>query len=150
MDRFCSLASHLFGYLAFALAVLAPLAVPQNAFADSGSDCASACSAGCNGDTTCMMNCSSVCSDGGCNARCYGDPSCEATCSNCISQCNGNSTCQANCAGAISGWSPFWCSSCTTAVDPVSGKSCDTGLCLCVNPIWCRINSTASACYCPP
>ena len=43
MDRFYSTSSRLFGCLAFALALLAPLTVPQNATADSGSDCIAGC-----------------------------------------------------------------------------------------------------------
>lgn len=53
MTRLYSFATWWFSSLAIALAVLAPLMAPENAFADGGMDCNSVC----NGDPTCVACC---------------------------------------------------------------------------------------------
>ena len=111
MDRFYSLASRLFGYLAFALAVLAPLAVPQSGFADSGSDCAMGCGTTCSAqcdpsDMTCMMNCMASC-----NADCSAGNTCAQT-------CGGDSACQAGCCQTACNGVPGCVASCTSFVAP--------------------------------
>lgn len=164
MDRMYSLASHLFGYLAFALAVLAPLTVPQNVLADSGTTCLSGCmnrcSAQCNGDPACIGNCMGPC-QAGCNAgttcgqQCNGDSTCVTAC--CQSACNGNQTCVTNCnASAIGFFSTLFCSDCTPkplVYDSLYKKyrPCFQGVCGCFNPVQCRVNPMNTAvCSCPP
>ena len=121
MDRFYSLASRLFGYLAFALALLAPLAVPQNAWADSGSDCAMGCgdycAAQCGSDMMCSMSCNSACNSGcSCSQQYPGDPSAQAAC--CQTACNGDPSCVTSCSSALAAGACSGTSICQIISDP--------------------------------
>jgi hypothetical protein len=83
--------------LALALAVVATLAVPEEAFADSGSCtyCASACTTQCGSDNTCYENCMASCTQGCCTQQCNGDTTCMESC--CEGACGSDQTCLQNC-----------------------------------------------------
>ena len=150
MDRFYSLTSRLFGYLAFALALLAPLAVPRSGFADSGSDCMTACqttcTAQCAGEPSCLSNCNAMCPGACCYTQCNGETICQSSC--CASLCNNDRTCEANCGGATSGY-PFpilFCSNCDPKYRDKLGK-CTQLLCGCTGPgNRCKVSTPYCSC----
>ena len=102
MDRSCSLLSWFFFCMAAVLATVATLAVPENAFADTGSDCANYCIAqgyypGTSGFNNCVGSC--------CSATCGSDSGCKTNC--CASACGSDSVCNSACSAAAVDC--FWC-----------------------------------------
>lgn len=110
MDRVYSMGSRLFGTLAAALLLLAPLTVPQNAFATAGATCESACVAKmkkiCGTDKACLQifgpECLLTCLEANCNSN---DGACitkvSAAFTKCSKNCNGNVACLKKCAVAV-------------------------------------------------
>ena len=103
MSRLYSLGSWSFASVAIALAVLVPLAVPENAFADTAMTCMINCPGYCVSQCgvasgPCYDGCRAECPGRCCDQQCNGDPSCLANC--CQSLCTGSSdpNCLANCA----------------------------------------------------
>lgn len=65
MARLCTLLSWFFFCLTPVLVTVAVLAVPENAFADAGTEyCESYCKGQCGDDMTCFMNCNAACNGG--------------------------------------------------------------------------------------
>lgn len=94
MMRLWAMMAWLCNSVGLALAVVAPLLVPDEAFADTGA-CTSSCQSSCApGDMTCLANCGATC----CLPGCIGssDPNCMTTC--CAAVCNNDPTCIQNCA----------------------------------------------------
>lgn len=82
MVRLYSLSSWFCTCVAIVLAILVPLVVPEDVFANAGNDCYSVCSETCGTDSSCMSSCMSSC----CQSMCMGssDPNCVADCTNFI------------------------------------------------------------------
>lgn len=99
MSRLYSFGAGSFTGLAFVLAVLLPLAVPDGVLADAGSTCSaqcqSSCSAQCNGDPMCMQYCLSQCGGTCCQSQCGSDPNCPTSC--CQAVCGNDPVCQQSC-----------------------------------------------------
>jgi len=85
MIRFTSLSGWFFTCLGFALMVVSALAVPPNAFADAGSDCAEYCSSQPPGSPEEYWQCLADC--------CSWDEAC------CQSACDGGTECMDGCTG---------------------------------------------------
>jgi hypothetical protein len=97
MSRLYSLGSWSCLSLGLALAVVATLAVPEEAFADSGecASCATTCGETCGSDNTCYENCMAPCTQGCCTQLCGTDDSCYSSC--CQAACGSDQTCYNNC-----------------------------------------------------
>jgi hypothetical protein len=126
MLRLYSLGSWFCTSLALTLAVVAALAVPEGAFADSGlppppppcTNCSGDCSYQCGSDNTCYENCMTDCTGPCCNGQCGSDPDCYYSC--CQAACGDDQTCQANCQA---GWAGPGCTGGTTCYTP--GNKCN-------------------------
>jgi hypothetical protein len=99
--RLCTLGSWFCTSLALALSVVAALAVPEGAFADSGDPlacgtCSGDCAGQCGGTgNACYENCMTNCLGSCCGQQCGTDPGCWSLC--CRNACMGDPTCLANC-----------------------------------------------------
>jgi hypothetical protein len=150
MDRVYSLSSRLFGYLAVTLALLAPLAVPQNAFADSASDCMAGsmswCMTQCGMDTGCISACYAAAPGACCDLQCNGDSACQTAC--CQNLCNGDSTCLANCSAALTFCKPS--TKCSAIKDETScfGGSVSTNVKCPEGQVHCNCRWRALKCSC--
>ncbi len=80
MRKVEALSAWLFFCLGLVLLGLSILAVPQNAFAQSGGDCSTVCCNSCYPSGSCNMS-----------SACYTD--CYAVCDQCVTECQGNQSC---------------------------------------------------------
>jgi hypothetical protein len=110
MLRLYSLGSWLCVSVSLALAVVAALAVPEGAFADSGNpppppppctNCSADCSYNCGSDNACYENCMTTCTGGCCGYECGSDGTCFSTC--CQDACGTDTTCLDNCVAQSPG-----------------------------------------------
>lgn len=126
MTRLFALASWCLTCVAISLAVVAALAVPPPAVADSGDGPWQPCAilSGTDYKTKC------------CQDACQGDPACQAQC--CQEACGNDQNCFANCSTAGNNTGAFFCPNCTPT-------GCGDGFC------WCPILKCrkATPCYCP-
>jgi hypothetical protein len=124
MARFTSLMWCFHISLALLLATLAVLAVPERAFADTGS-CGGFCSSYCDGDPVCLNDCNAACEDG------YGD------CSNCSEYSGANQTyCMAGCDAAQgTAMCDSACNGCTRNTFCDGKVGLDWLLCVSVEPL---------------
>jgi hypothetical protein len=111
MARFSTQVSWFFLWLGCALLTVAMLAVPENALADAGSDCASECAKKWTPGTSDYY----VCLAGCCDGKCPLDKDCATTCcdSACVNESN-YEACMAGCTNNAS-WTCFLNCGCSSS-----------------------------------
>jgi hypothetical protein len=135
--------------LALVLAVLAILAVPEEAFADSGAcdSCATSCTNQCGSDNDCYEVCMTGCLNVCCSQQCGSDPTCWNSC--CQDACGSDQTCLNNCLVAFCSRMDCETPNCLSLPCSNDNTGCNKtpGSC---NDCNCKLDQNMNGCECHP